>query len=185
MNLIKIQNYCKADGIKHIGIKGIFEDKIDGEILPCPICGRTPIPMVRFDNMSDEPPRYFAAVSCFAGGGASHSYVSAKGQEDYMKVLNTAISDWNNGNIDYYERLDNVFRSCYSCTNFDRENGCAEGVCKLGVSTKPFRGCKIDYNKMSHDEFTNKLTRLGKRRIGKYDRDKTIETFCHNKRLDI
>lgn len=157
--MIKIENFCKPNGVKLLGIKGAFDDEIEGEILPCPICGRIPSPMVRVDNMPDEPKRYFAAVSCFAGGGGSHAYVSTTGSEEYIDVLNNAISKWNAGNIDYYERLDNVFRSCYSCTNFDREKGCPTGTCRLNIDTKPFRGCKTDYNRMSNEEFINRLTR--------------------------
>lgn len=157
--MIKIENFCKPNSTKLIGKKETFDDYIDGELLSRPICGRIPNAMVRFDNMPGEPEGYFSAISCFAGGGCSHAYVSVSGNQEYIDVLKKAISEWNNGNIDYYERLDNVFRSCYSCTYFNRETGCKDGVCTKNIDTKPFRGCKDNYSRMSHDEFVGKLTR--------------------------
>ena len=35
--MIKIENYCKPGGTKLLGIRGAFDDEIDGELLPCPL----------------------------------------------------------------------------------------------------------------------------------------------------
>ena len=46
--MIKIENYCKS-GVTTPGIPRIFDDEVDGELRPCPLCGRIPKPMVRAD----------------------------------------------------------------------------------------------------------------------------------------
>lgn len=94
--MIKIKNYCKPNATELIGIKGAFDECIEGELKPCPLCGRIPKPMVRVDSLDG----YFSAVSCFGGECVSHAYVSAIGHGNYMDVLNNAIAEWNNGIID-------------------------------------------------------------------------------------
>lgn len=114
--MIKIRNYCKPNGTELLGIKGAFDEDIEGELKPCPLCGRTPKPMVRFDS----PDGYFAAVSCFAGVGATHAYVSAKGHGKYMNILDKAIYEWNNGTIEAYD--ENGERCAYNRQNEENEN---------------------------------------------------------------
>lgn len=97
--MIKFENYCKPNGRELLGIPGAFDDEIDGELSPCPICGGVPKPMVREDRLDG----YFAAVSCFNERGAAHAYVSAKGHSAYPKILGKAIAEWNNGIIEIYE----------------------------------------------------------------------------------
>mgnify|MGYP000883105959 CR=1 FL=1 len=97
--MIKIVNYCKPGGMNLLGIPGAFDDEIEGELLPCPLCGRIPKPMVRVSSTDG----YLAAVSCFGGKGVAHTYVSARGQDAYLKVLDKAINEWNNGTIEVYE----------------------------------------------------------------------------------
>ena len=156
---MKIENWCKPDGVKHLGSdKSYFEDELAGEILPCPICGRIPVPMVRHDGIWRGKKQFFAAVSCFGGGGTSHAYVSAKGSGKYTDILQKAVSDWNAGDIDYYERYDNIFRACYTCSSFHKEKGAISGECRKGHSEKPYRSCK-DYDRISHEEFMGILTR--------------------------
>ncbi len=97
--MIRIENYCKPDGVKLIGIPHAFEEDIEGELKPCPLCKRMPKPMVRIDSLDG----YFAAVSCFGGRGATHAYVSSKGHSGHMKILNRAITAWNNRDIEVYD----------------------------------------------------------------------------------
>lgn len=79
--MIKIENFCKPNATKLLGIKGAFDEEIEGELKPCPLCGRIPKPMVRVDSMDG----YFSAVSCHGGKGISHAYVSSIGHGDYME----------------------------------------------------------------------------------------------------
>jgi hypothetical protein len=151
----KFTNYCKPDSEKLLGIKGAFDDEADGELLPCPICGRVPVPEVHTNASND----YTACVSCFAGGFSSHAYVKVSGQKNYPDALEKAVSKWNRGKIDYFDQLSNVFRSCYTCRKFVRQNGCPTGACTQGFMEKPFRGCKDGYERMSAEEFAGKLTR--------------------------
>lgn len=97
---LKFVNYCKPNGVKLLGVPGAFDDETDGELLPCPLCGRIPEAMVRTDSIYG----YFAAVSCFGERNASHAYVSAKGHADYEKILHAAINEWNNGVITIYDK---------------------------------------------------------------------------------
>lgn len=97
--MINFVNYCKPNAVELLGIPHAFDDKTEGELKPCPLCGRIPVPMVRADSLDG----YFSAVSCFGGKGVTHAYVSKKGHDGYKKVLNEAISEWNNGTIVLYE----------------------------------------------------------------------------------
>ena len=152
--MIKFLNYCKPDSVKLLGVKGAFDDETDGELLPCPICGRMPRPMVRKDWNGN-----FAAISCFGGGTTTHAYVSVAKDKPYLDCLNDAVALWNAGEIDYYERLPNVFRSCYTCANYKRERGAAAGICEKGLSANIMAGCEKEYVRMSHEAFHASLTR--------------------------
>ena len=129
--MIKIENYCKPNGIELLGIKGAFDEYIEGELKPCPLCGRIPKPMVRVDSLDG----YFSAVSCFGGECVSHAYVSAIGHGNYIDVLNSAIAEWNNGIIE----IDNGKRHLFSMN----DNAIIEDCCKTCIYCKHIKASKI------------------------------------------
>ena len=140
--MIKIENYCKPNGVELLGIKGAFEEEIDGEIKPCPLCGRIPKPMVSVDSLDG----YFSAVSCFGGTGASHAYVSAIGHGNHMDVLNRAITEWNNGIIRIEDKDDYHKSHLYSM----KEKALIEDCCRTClycryIKTPEVTGRPIDY----------------------------------------
>lgn len=163
--MIKFYNYCKPiTDPKLTSIQEFYLDRIEGEILPCPICGRIPIPTIRRENPIEEKPgRYLATVSCFGGAGIAHSSSSYRRiVSDYRKVLMIAIQEWNNGEIDYFENLEDSFRSCYTCKNYDREPGKKDGTCNIEIKKEEMehKGYCIDYyRRMSSKEFASSLTR--------------------------
>lgn len=140
--MIKIENYCKPNTIKLLGIKGAFDEEIEGELKPCPLCGRIPKPMVRVDSLDG----YFSAVSCFGGVGCSHAYVSAIGHGNYMDVLNAAINEWNSGIIKVDEKDDYHKHHLYSM----KEDALIEDCCRTClycryIKTPEVTGNPVDY----------------------------------------
>ena len=140
--MIKVENFCKEDAVHLIGIKGAFDDTVEGELRPCPLCGRIPKPMVRADSMDG----YFAAVSCFGGTGCSHAYVSAVGHGNYMDVLNAAINAWNNGIIKIDDKEDGHKSHLYTM----KENALITDCCRTClycyyIKTPGVTGNPVDY----------------------------------------
>ena len=140
--MIKIENYCKPNATRLLGIKGAFDEEIEGELKPCPLCGRIPKPMVRVDSMDG----YFSAVSCHGGKGISHAYVSAIGHGDYMDVLNNAINEWNSGIIKVEDKEDYHKSHLYSM----KEKALIEDCCLTClycryIKTPEVTGNPVDY----------------------------------------
>ena len=150
-----ITNYFK-DGI--LGRPGSFDEEIEGELLPCPICGRIPKPTISADSLD----KYQAVISCFVGGCTSHAHVLVKGAHynTYYDALNDALSKWNSGDINYFEDLNNVFRNCFTCIHYEKPLGEPIGVCKLyKFIDNKMLGCDDDYERVSHEEWKKRLTR--------------------------
>lgn len=138
--MIKIENFCKPNATELIGIKGAFDECIEGDLKPCPLCGRIPKPMVRVDSLDG----YFSAVSCFGGKCVSHAYVSAIGHGNYMDVLNNAIAEWNNGIIEI--DTGNHQRHLFSVNdNAIIEDCCATCIYCRTIKTPEITGHSVDY----------------------------------------
>jgi hypothetical protein len=156
--MYRIENWCKIGATP--GKKESAECFIEGELLPCPICGRIPVPMVRKDCLDG----YVAVISCFGGGGTSHAYVKTGSGKSWKVALDTAVNDWSSGNIDYFERLPNVFRSCYSCVHSERQPGTSACPCEIGMTRKndkpvrPQSACQ-KYERMDVEAWRKSLTR--------------------------
>lgn len=140
--MITIENYCKQKGVELLGIKGAFDDTVEGELKPCPLCGRIPKPMVRVDDIDG----YFAAVSCFGGTCFSHAYVCAKGKGNYMDVLHAAINEWNDGIIEVNNEENVRKRHLYNM----KTGSCIKDCCRTCrycryVRTPNITGNTIDF----------------------------------------
>ena len=145
---MKVVDYCRGKEEE----KYLVEHP--GSVYPCPICGRTPVPMIHVDFGS-----FFATVSCFGGSLGSHAYVKVQAEEP-DKALQKATERWNDGSIDYFERLPNVFRSCYTCSNYTRDKGKTVGKCRNGIKVSNARnGCKENYDRIAKEDFRKILTR--------------------------
>ena len=154
---IKFNNYCEHGNVS-LALPGNSSiEELDGELLPCPICGRIPELMVM--PVPGETDVVTASVNCHGGRNLSHAYVQTNGSGYYRDVLVSALKRWNSGEITYFEHIERAFRSCYTCKKFCRENGQPDGTCEKDMLVAPGSGCECCYEKLDSAAFRESLTR--------------------------
>ena len=86
--------------IKVNTFKGCFVT--DGELAPCPVCGKTPDVFALYDSCTG---RFFVGITCYGEDGVSHVRTNANGATKKTAVLH-AVYKWNHKEVKISEKED-------------------------------------------------------------------------------